>query len=129
MALIVPEVSRTFNEFLLLPNRTTAECSPDRVDLSTGLVRHRASQLSPIRLSVPYTSAIMQAVSAPELAIALARSGGLSFLHHNQSIEDQAAAVRQFKNFKAGFVVSDTNVRPTDSLRTLRRLMSQTGHT
>ena len=128
MALIVPEVSRTFNEFLLLPNRTTAESTPERVDLSTGLVRHRASQSSPIRLSVPYTSAIMQAVSAPELAIALARSGGLSFLHHNQSIEDQAAAVRQVKNFKAGFVVSDTNIRPTDTLRTLRRVMAQTGH-
>jgi IMP dehydrogenase len=128
MAHIVPEVSRTFNEFLLLPNRTTEECSPERVDLSADLVRHRSGEPSAIRLGVPYTSAIMQAVSSPELAIALARSGGLSFLHHNQSIEDQAAAVRQVKNFKAGFVLSDTNVQPSDSLRTLRQLMERTGH-
>jgi IMP dehydrogenase len=128
MALILREVSRTFNEFLLLPNRTTAECAPERVDLSTGLVRHRPSEPSSIRLSVPYTSAIMQAVSSSELAIALARSGGLSFLHHNQTVEDQAAAVRRVKNFKAGFVVSDTNVRPDDALRYLWELMSRTGH-
>lgn len=128
MARFVPEVSRTFNEFLLLPNRTTADCSPERVDLATGLVRHRRGEPSAIRLSIPYTSAIMQAVSSPELAIALARAGGLSFLHHNQPIEEQAAAVRQVKNFKAGFVVSDTNVAPTDTLRALRAVMERTGH-
>nr|BFE51113.1 hypothetical protein GCM10017745_45400 [Saccharothrix mutabilis subsp. capreolus] len=81
-----------------------------------------------IRLSVPFTSAIMQAVSSPRLAVALARSGGLSFLHHNQSVDAQADAVRFVKNFKAGFVVSDTTVRPTDPLRHLVALMKATGH-
>ncbi|XVS67332.1 IMP dehydrogenase [Actinosynnema sp. CA-299493] len=125
---IVPGVSRTFNEFLLLPNRTTAECTPAKVDLGTPLVRHAVGGSSPIRLSAPFTSAIMQAVSSPRLAVALARSGGLSFLHHNQSVEHQADAVRFVKNFKAGFVVSDTTVRPTDALRHLVGLMKTTGH-
>ncbi|MGW3241626.1 IMP dehydrogenase [Streptomyces sp. NPDC001070] len=128
MAQIIAEVSRTFNEFLLLPNRTRTDCSPATVDLRTPLVRHLAGEASAIELHSPFTSAIMQAVSTPDLAIALARNGGLSFLHHNQSIQDQAAAVRQVKNFKAGFVTSDTNVRPDDSLGLLADVMRRTGH-
>jgi IMP dehydrogenase len=128
MAQILPEVSRTFNEFLLLPNRTSAGCSPETIDLSVALARHADGQPSSFTLNVPFTSAIMQAVSSPELAISLARSGGLAFLSHNQGIEDQAAAVRQVKTFKAGFVESDTNVRPTDTLGDLLRVMAATGH-
>lgn len=128
MAQIIAEVSRTFNEFLLLPNRTRADCSPATVELRTPLVRHIAGEQSAIELHSPFTSAIMQAVSTPELAIALARNGGLSFLHHNQSIQDQVAAVGQVKNFKAGFVTSDTNVRPDDSLGLLVDVMRRTGH-
>jgi IMP dehydrogenase len=92
------------------------------------LARHADGQPSSFTLNVPFTSAIMQAVSWPELAISLARSGGLAFLSHNQGIEDQAAAVRQVKTFKAGFVESDTNVRPTDTLGDLLRIMAATGH-
>jgi IMP dehydrogenase len=128
MAQILPEVSRTFNEFLLLPNRTSAGCSPETIDLCVALARHGDGQPSSFTLSVPFTSAIMQAVSSPELAIALARSGGLAFLSHNQGIGDQAAAVRQVKTFKAGFVESDTNVRPADTLGDLLRVMAATGH-
>ncbi|WP_392667262.1 IMP dehydrogenase [Streptomyces sp. LN785] len=128
MAQIMAEVSRTFNEFLLLPNRTRTDCSPATVDLRTPLVRHTAGEASAIELHSPFTSAIMQAVSTPELATALARNGGLSFLHHNQSIQDQVAAVRQVKNFKAGFVTSDTNVRPDESLGVLVGIMQRTGH-
>nr|WP_285490144.1 IMP dehydrogenase [Amycolatopsis taiwanensis] len=125
---IVEGVSRTFNEFLLLPNRTRRDCAPAAVDLRSPLLRHVAGEASPIELRTPFTSAIMQAVSSPELAIALARNGGLGFLHHNRSIEDQVLDVRAVKNFKAGFVVSDTNVRPTDTLGHLRDLMQRTGH-
>lgn len=128
MAQIIDGVSRTFNEFLLLPNRTRTDCSPDTVDLRTPLVRHAAGEAAPIELHTPFTSAIMQAVSSAELAIALARGGGLSFLHHNRPVAEQVADVRAVKNFKAGFVVSDTNVRPADTLDRLRELMRQTGH-
>ncbi|MCX4775756.1 IMP dehydrogenase [Streptomyces sp. NBC_01264] len=108
MAQVIAEVSRTFNEFLLLPGRTRTDCSPAKVDLRTPLVRHVVGERSAIELGSPFTSAIMQAVSTPELAVALARNGGLSFLHHNRSIQDQAAAVRQVKDHKAGFVTGDT---------------------
>lgn len=128
MARIVDGVSRTFNEFLLLPNRTRKDCSPSAVDLRAPLVRQTAGEASPIELRTPFTSAIMQAVSSPELAVALARDGGLGFLHHNRPVEDQVTDVRAVKNFKAGFVVSDTNVRPTDTLGYLRDLMRRTGH-
>ncbi|RSN02069.1 IMP dehydrogenase [Nonomuraea sp. WAC 01424] len=128
MAQIIAEVSRTFNEFLLLPNRTRTDCSAATVDLRTPLARHIAGEESAIELQSPFTSAIMQAVGTPDLAIALARDGGLSFLHHNQPIADQAAAVRKVKNFKAGFVTSDTNVRPDDSLSVLVDVMRHTGH-
>jgi IMP dehydrogenase len=128
LAQIIAEVSRTFNEYLLLPNRTRTDCSVDTIDLRTPLVRHFPGEQPAIELRSPFTSAIMQAVSSPELAVALARNGGLSFLHHNQPIEDQAAAVRQVKKFKAGFITSDTNVRPGDSLRHLVEVMRRTGH-
>ncbi|MGH3157357.1 MAG: IMP dehydrogenase, partial [Streptosporangiaceae bacterium] len=75
-----------------------------------------------------FSSAIMQAVGSPGLAIALARSGGLGFVHHNQTIDAQAEAVREVKDFKAGFVVSDTNVRPDDTLGALLDVMHRTGH-
>jgi IMP dehydrogenase len=128
VAQIIDGVSRTFNEFLLLPNRTRAGCSVEMVDLRTPLVRHAKGETASIELRTPFTSAIMESVSSAQLAIALARNGGLSFLHHNRPIADQAADVRAVKNFKAGFVVSDTNVRPEDTLARLRELMRQTGH-
>ncbi|MFI8099548.1 IMP dehydrogenase [Streptomyces sp. NPDC086023] len=98
MAQLIAEVSRTFNEFLLLPNRTRTDCSAATVDLSTPLSRYTAGEAPAIELRSPFTSAIMQAVNTPDLAIALARNGGLSFLHHNQPVEDQAAAVRRVKD-------------------------------
>ncbi|HEX3813263.1 MAG TPA: IMP dehydrogenase [Mycobacteriales bacterium] len=128
MTEIVSEVSRTFNEYLLLPNRTRTDCSTEAVDLRAPLVRHRGGEVPAIELRTPFTSAIMQAVGSPELAIALARNGGLSFIHHNQSIDEQADDVRKVKNFKAGFVSSDTNVRPDDTLRDLLGVMTRTGH-
>jgi IMP dehydrogenase len=128
MAQILPGVSRTFNEFLLLPNRTSAGCAPADIDLSAALARHAPGEPAALTLGVPVTSAIMQAVSSPELAVALARCGGLAFLSHNQPVEDQAAAVRQVKTFKAGFVESDTNVRPADTLADLLGVMAATGH-
>jgi IMP dehydrogenase len=128
VAQVIPGTSRTFNEFLLLPNRTRTDCLPEAIDLSTPLVRRQGGQRAAIQLRTPFTSAIMQAVSSPALAVALARNGGLAFLHHNQPVEDQVRDVREVKRFKAGFVTSDTNVRPDDSLGRLTSLMHQTGH-
>jgi IMP dehydrogenase len=128
MAQILEGVSRTFNEFLLLPNKTPAACRADDVRLTAPLARHGVADRSRLELQVPFTSAIMQAVSSPELAIALARHGGLSFLHHNRPVAEQVADIRAVKDFKAGFVVSDTNVGPETTLGQLWTAMERTGH-
>lgn len=128
MAFIYEEPSRTFGEYLLIPNLTKKEMVPSAVSLKTPVVRHRAGQPPPLSMNVPITSAIMQAVSDDRLAIALARAGGLAFLFSSQSIASQAAMVRRVKNHKAGFVASDSNVRPEASLADVLALTERTGH-
>ncbi|MFI7025179.1 IMP dehydrogenase [Micromonospora sp. NPDC049900] len=113
---ILPEISRTFGEYLLLPNLTDERCTPDRVDLSTPLVRHRVGEPSALRVAVPLVSAIMGAVSSPRLAIALAQCGGLAFIHQNQPIAAQADMVAAVKRHKAGFRHSDINIKPSATL-------------
>jgi IMP dehydrogenase len=122
--IILNEVSRTLGEFLLVPDLTTEECTPDRTDLSTALVRHRVGEPSALRVATPLTSAIMGAVSSPRLAIALAQTGGLSFIHQNQSIAEQAEMVAAVKRHKAGFRHSDINIAPTATLGQVSRLLS-----
>ena len=109
MAFIYDEPSRTFGEFLLVPNLTTKACVPANVDLTAPVVRFKADasrtdgtppnpKQSPLTIAVPVTSALMQSVSGADLAIALARSGGLSFIFGSQGIAEEAAMVRRVKN-------------------------------
>ena len=70
----------------------------------------------------------MQAVSDDGMAVALARCGGISFIFGSQSIEDQAAMVRKVKGYKAGFVVSRSNLTPDHSLKDVLELKEETGH-
>ncbi|WP_437279057.1 IMP dehydrogenase [Sorangium sp. So ce375] len=136
MAFIYDEPSRTFGEYLLVPNLTTKDCVPANVDLTAPVVRFKADpgarppdpRLAPLTISVPITSAMMQSVSGAELAIALARCGGLSFVYGSQGIEEEAAMVRRVKNYKAGFVVSDSNLRPDATLGDVLALTDRTGH-
>jgi IMP dehydrogenase len=120
---IADETSRTLNEYLLLPNLTTDDCIPDNVDFSTPIVRHRVGGESSIRIAVPLTSAIMQAVSSPELAVALAQCGGISFIHHDQTVAQQAEMVSSVKRHKAGFRYSEINVKPSATLGELTSLL------
>lgn len=80
MAVYLNDVSRTFGEYLLIPGLTTKQCVPTNVSLKTSLAKHNVGEKSPIELNIPFVSAIMQSVSGPELAIELARNGGLSFI-------------------------------------------------
>ncbi len=128
MAKILNDVSRTFGEFLLIPGLTTKECIPSNVSLKTPLVKFKKGEKSAINLNIPFVSAIMQAVSDSGLAIELARNGGLSFIFGSQPIESQAEMVRRVKNFKAGFVISDTNVKPDTTLADAISLIGLTGH-
>ena len=128
MAVYLEDVSRTFGEYLLIPGLTTKQCTPVNVSLKTPLVKHPAGEKPLIELNIPFVSAIMQAVSGPELAIELARNGGLSFIFGSQPMESQAEMVRKVKKFKAGFVISDSNLTPEHTLADVVKLVKSTGH-
>ena len=128
MAFYYNEPCRTFSEYLLVPGYTSEENIPDKVDLSTPLVRFKKGEGPSISLNIPLVSAIMQSVSGDELAIALAREGGMSFIYGSQSVEDEAAMVARVKAYKAGFVVSDSNLRPDSTLDDVLKLAESTGH-
>ena len=128
MAQYFNDVSRTFNEYLLIPGLTTKECFPLNVTLKVPLVKFAKGEKSVIELNIPMVSAIMQSVSDHNLAIALARNGGLSFIFGSQSIESQVDMVQRVKKFKAGFVVSDSNLTPDHCLTDVLDLVKKTGH-
>ena len=79
-------------------------------------------------MNIPMTSAIMQAVSDDKMAIALAKEGGVSFVYGSQTIEQEAAMIRRVKNYKSGFVSSDSNIKPTTTLGEILALLEKTGH-
>lgn len=129
MAQIFEQESRTFSEYLLIPNLTSRDCTPDNVNLSTPIVKYRKGvEESRLKINVPVVSAIMQAVSDDGMAIALARSGGISFIFGSQSIENQTAMVRKVKKYKAGFVPSDSNLTPEATLEDILAVKARTGH-
>ncbi len=127
MANILNEVSRTFNEYLIIPGLTTKEHTPDRVSLNTPVVKFKKGEQSRIQLHVPFVSAIMQSVSDSKLAIALAKEGGLSFIFGSQPIEEQARMVQEVKKYKAGFVESRANITPEHTLADILELKRKTG--
>ena len=128
MATFINEPSHTFNEYLLIPGYSSAACVPQNVSLRTPLVRYRKGEEPAITMNIPMVSAIMQAVSGDRLAIALAKEGGVSFIYGSQSIEDEAEMVAKVKSYKAGFVSSDSNLRPEQTLADVLQLKAKTGH-
>ena len=130
MATYINEPSHTFNEYLLIPGYSSSECTPANVSLKTPLTRYRRrdGEKPAIEMSIPMVSAIMQSVSGDRLAIALAKAGGVSFIYGSQSVENEAAMVARVKNYKSGFVPSDSNVRPDQTLKDILELKEKTGH-
>ncbi|MBR6424574.1 MAG: IMP dehydrogenase, partial [Oscillospiraceae bacterium] len=128
MAFFYSEPSHTFNEYLLIPGYSSSQHIPANVSLRTPLVRYRKGEEPAISLNIPLVSAIMQSVSGDRLAVALAREGGCSFIYGSQSIEDEAAMVARAKGYKAGFVSSDSNLRPDQTLQDVLNLKDRTGH-
>lgn len=128
MAFYYKEPSRTFSEYLLIPGLTEEDCIPANIDLTTPLVRFKKGEKSDIMLNAPVVSAVMQAVSDDNMAIALAKCGGLSFIYVSQPIEEQAEMVRKVKKYKSGFVVSDSNLKPQQTLADILSLKERTGH-
>ena len=128
MAHYISEPSHTFSEYLLIPGYTSEECTPANVSLRTPLVRYKKGEQPAISLNIPLVSAIMQSVSNDTMAIALAREGGMSFIYGSQSIEDEAAMVARVKSYKSGFVVSDSTLRPDQTLADVLALKEEKGH-
>ena len=128
MAYYFSEPSRTFSEYLLVPGYSSSECVPANVSLRTPIVKFKKGEQSALYANIPLVSAIMQAVSDDKMAIALAREGGISFIYGSQSVESEAAMVARVKAYKAGFIVSDSNIKPDQTLADILALKKKTGH-
>lgn len=129
MAYFYPDPSHTFSEYLLLPNYSSENCVPSNVSLRTPLCKFTKGEQPPLSINIPLTSAVMQSVSDDNMAIALAREGGISFIYCSQPIEKQAAMIARVKKYKAGFVANDSAIGPDQTLRDILALKEQTGHT
>ena len=128
MAIIIDDISRTFDEYLLLPNLTKKENSPSNVDLNVPIQRNSNKNQDLLHAKLPVVSSAMQAVTGSKLAISLAKKGGIGFIYCSQSIEEQAKMVREVKEHKAGFVESDSNLPPNATLQDVINLKNKTGH-
>lgn len=128
MAYYYDEPSHTFGEYLLVPGYSSKDCIPMNVSLETPLVKFKKGEEPKLKMNIPMVSAIMQAVSNDTLAIALAREGGVAFIYGSQTIEEEAAMVARVKNYKSGFVSSDSNLKPTTTLKEVLDLKEETGH-
>ena len=128
MAYYYTTPSRTFSEYLLVPGYSSKDCTPDNVLLETPLVRFKKGEQPELTMNIPLVSAVMQSVSGSDLAVALAKEGGVSFIFCSQTIEEQAAMVRKVKQTKAGFVPSDTNLHMDGTLQDVLDLKERTGH-
>ncbi|MDO4608645.1 MAG: IMP dehydrogenase [Clostridia bacterium] len=127
MAYFFNETSHTFNEYLLVPGYSSSECVPANVTLKTPLVKYKKGEEPAITMNIPMVSAIMQSVSGDRLAVALAREGGVSFIYGSQTVEDEAAMVAKAKAYKAGFVVSASNVSLDSTLQDVLNLKEKNG--
>ena len=103
MAYYFNEPSHTFSEYLLVPGYSS---------LKTPIVKFKKGEEPSITMNIPLVSAVMQSVSDDKMAIALAKEGGISFIYGSQTIKNQAEMVRRVKNYKAGFVASDSSIKP-----------------
>lgn len=128
MAYYYEEPSRTFSEYLLVPGYSSADCVPNKVSLQTPVTKFKKGETPALSMNIPMVSAVMQSVSDDRMAIALAREGGISFIFASQPIENQVEMIKRVKSYKAGFVRSDSNIRPDQTLADILRLKEKTGH-
>ena len=106
----------TFDDVLLMP--AYSQILPRDVDITTHLTRH-------IKLNVPMLSAAMDTVTEAQLAIALAREGGLGILHKNMSIEQQSDQVRKVKRSENGLILDPITLKPDATIGEAMRLMRE----
>ena len=110
---VFAQLGLAYDDVLLLPNET--DVIPSEVDTSTHLTRN-------ITMKVPAISAAMDTVTEAEMAIAMARNGGIGVLHRNLSIDDQAAQVDVVKRSESGMITDPLTVNPDVTLADLDKL-------
>src|SRR5262245_9785715 len=106
----------TFDDVLLMPAESSV--LPGETDVTTPLTRA-------IGLQIPITSSAMDTVTEHRLAIALAREGGLGFIHKNMSIEDQAEMVRKVKRSESGMITDPITMGPDKTVGDALDLMAE----
>lgn len=106
----------TFDDVLLVP--AYSEVLPREVDTRTRLTRK-------LWLNVPIIASAMDTVSEAEMAIAMAREGGMAVIHKNMSAEEQAAMVRKVKRSEAGMIQDPVTLPPTATLEDADRMMRE----
>jgi len=111
----IPE-GLTFDDVLLLPARSAV--LPAEAETRTRLSRD-------IELNIPIVSAAMDTVTEAQLAIALAREGGIGIIHRNQSIERQAEEVDRVKRSEAGMIVDPVTMSPEQPIREALEVMKR----
>lgn len=115
MARIIGE-GITFDDVLLVPQYS--EVVPNEVDLSTHLTRS-------IKLNIPFLSAGMDTVTEHQMAIAMARNGGIGIIHKNMSIEQQAEEVDMVKRSENGVITDPFYLSPEHTLKDANDLMAK----
>jgi IMP dehydrogenase len=106
----------TFDDVLLIPNKS--QVLPKEVEIKTRLSKH-------INLNIPIVSAAMDTVSESELAIALAREGGIGIIHKNCTIEQQADEVDRVKRSESGMIMNPFTLAPDRKVSEALELMKR----
>lgn len=106
----------TFDDVLLVPSFSSV--LPTEVDTSTPLTKT-------VRLNIPVVSAAMDTVTESRLAIALARQGGLGFIHRNMPVARQAEEVDRVKRSESGMIVDPITIAPVDKIYQAQELMGR----
>ncbi len=106
----------TFNDLVLLPGQSTV--LPKDIDVKTELSRN-------ISINIPIVSAAMDTVTESETAIALARQGGLGFIHKNMTIEKQALEVEKVKKSESGMIIDPITINPEQKISEVLTIMKK----
>jgi IMP dehydrogenase len=108
----------TFDDVLLVP--AYSEVLPKDVDVSTQFTRN-------IQLKTPLVSAAMDTVSEYRMAIAMAQLGGISIIHKNLSVQQQAEEVKRVKRFESGVLVDPITLKPENKMYEAVQLVKDRG--
>ena len=106
----------TFDDVLLVPQKS--KVLPRDVSLKTRLTNK-------IELNIPILSAAMDTVTESEMAIALARTGGMGIIHKNLSIQNQSNMVDKVKRSESGMILNPITIDETSTIRSAKKIMSE----